>query len=233
MSKNTKKESYKPFIKLINERAKIWKLIDDLGYIELEEPIHHGYDSFFVLRDDISRRKDAPLLEDLLKNYTSVAWCRNKDFIVKRRGKKEKIEPSLVHVSVAAYLLFSPKKQEFFTKHFIRGWHSVREVYCLNLPRHYYVIKKKKSYITHRKVMDAQLQSDLDLVYDQINEITEVSNPYNNPCGWDVRFWNKASRRKDNVITSNIKNHFDGELDSDLLEYGLSEKARHGANWYR
>lgn len=233
MSRNTKKDSYKTYLKLRAEELRIDTLINNLGYIELEEPIHHGYIGFFKLREDVARRDNADVLNYLVENYTSAPWCRTKDFIVKKKGRKEIVEPKYLKIRESEYLKVPVKLQSFFTKGWERTWGGgYWEYFSLNLPRHYLVIKKKRDYITHRKVIDSQLISELKFVEDKIWNIVQKTNPYDSATYYDVRWYNKSSRRSDKMICSSIKKYFDYNEDSDFLEFGLAEKTRHGISWY-
>jgi hypothetical protein len=61
MSKNTKHKNYKSYLKLLTEQEKLEVIRRNLGYRELEQPRHHGYEAYLVLRDDIANRDDAHL----------------------------------------------------------------------------------------------------------------------------------------------------------------------------
>jgi hypothetical protein len=63
----------------------------NLGYEELNPPIQRGWKRYFVLREDISRSKDANFFQAILDKINMVQYSWKKDFKVKRRCRGKKI----------------------------------------------------------------------------------------------------------------------------------------------
>ena len=59
MKRNERTEKFKDFLRKEEELNNNWKAQRALGYKPLDKPIHHGYDAYWVLRDDVARRADA------------------------------------------------------------------------------------------------------------------------------------------------------------------------------
>ena len=66
MKRNAKTEKYKAFLSKMRERDTNWEAQRKLGYKPLEKPIHHGYDAYWILRDDVARREDADKFQYIL-----------------------------------------------------------------------------------------------------------------------------------------------------------------------
>ncbi len=235
MSKNTKKESYKKYLRLVAERAKIWEAQSNLGYVELEKPIHNGYLGFLVLRDDIANRKDGTILAGLLKKYSTIEWSRTKDFIRGRKKCSETIQPKLVEISEYEYEKLDIKIKDYFRVTWVKGWFEYRKCYVLDFPSYYMVFKKKKDYITHRKVIDGTLEAEESFIRDKIWEIKYQSSPWGESSMKPYsKAKNKSNRRNDNIILKGIVTRF-AYLDfyETIHDEGLSLRARNSAKWER
>jgi hypothetical protein len=235
MSKNTKNEFYKKYLKLIERRSEIWDAQRNLGYVELETPIHHGYISFYVLRDDISRRKDGEILANLLNKYSHHVWSRTKDFIEKNGKRKYVKTPSLTLLQEREYEKLTPKIQEYFRVTWEKYWDGYRKCYILDFPSYYLVIKKKKDYITHRKVIDGTLEAEEAFIRDQIYLISYQLDIYNTSSMKPYsKAKNKSNRRADNIVLKRIVTSFEYlDFYDTIHDEGLSLRARNSAKWDR
>lgn len=236
MSQNTKKESYKKYLQLIERRHEIHEAQSNLGYVELEKPIHHGYTCNFVLRDDVQKRVDGPILAKLLTKYSTVEWSRTKDFIKGKKRNYVKIEPKFLNICENEYEKLDIKTREFFRITWVKGWNEYYKAYVLDFPSYYVVIKKRKDYITHRKEIDGVLESEERLINDMINQISYISSPYDDGSMKPyAKIKNKSERRKNKIILKrNIDKTyvFDVNPDGDL-DKGLSYQHRNSAKWER
>lgn len=230
---NTKKESYKRYLALSKRENEINVAQKNLGYVELETPIHHGYLSYFVLREDVANRENGDELASLLAKYSHEAWCRTKDFIVKRKKQVEIITPKLMILDERDYLKLPVKTQAHFRMTWVEYWGGMRKGFILDFPRHYLVIKRKKDYITHRKVIDGALEAEEAFIRDKIWEIFYKSSPYDNgrmkPY---AKARNKSERRTNKIMLKSNFNTYNG-VDEDDLENGLLYKHRNSAKWDR
>src|SRR5438445_620895 len=69
-------ESEKNFHKLERELSNNQDIQDNLGYMQLTEPIPNGYTVKLVLRNDIANRDDAWIFQAILDNYSKPKWWR-------------------------------------------------------------------------------------------------------------------------------------------------------------
>jgi len=106
---------------------RIEKAQRSLGWIELEKPVYLGYIKRFVLRDDISRRKDASVFEGILKHINKFITCKQKDFLRKdwKTKKKVPIEHNLKRLSKKIFNTLPTNQQ----KHFFATYDNKHEIY--------------------------------------------------------------------------------------------------------
>lgn len=164
MKRNAKTEKHKAFLRKMRERDANSEAQWKLGYKPLEKPIHHGYDAYWVLRDDVARRQDADKFQQILDNFGTTVWCRNKDFRVWDRYYKRMVDvnPGLREIDQKRYDNLSQWEQKFFYSYQKQSsWGgATRTVYAVNIPSHFLVRKVVKSYKTHYKVLDSELQRE-------------------------------------------------------------------------
>ena len=84
--KRLKKEAFdKKLIVLRKELLAIRRRDRELGYEELSPPVQRGWKRVFVLRDELTRGKDAKFLEGILEKINTTKYSWRKDFKKKRR----------------------------------------------------------------------------------------------------------------------------------------------------
>lgn len=164
MKRNKKGELEKEYRTLLNSWHDTCYAIRNLGYVELETPIHHGYEIYYELRDDIARSSIGPKMELLIENFTSSSWCKDTSFIRKyKKTNYEKIKPLFNRVETHKYENFYEWTKQYFRidyNKYVNSWHGTRYYYyLLDIPEYYLVEKIRKSYITHRQIIDADLMS--------------------------------------------------------------------------
>lgn len=233
MGINTKKESYKEYLRLERELCRVDEAQKELGYYELEKPVHNGYLAFFKLRDDVAKRENGDRLAELLEKYSTIEWSRNKSFTEKTGKTIRVIEPKLKQIREYDFNDIPSKDKEYFTSIWVKSYwnNTYTKHYVLDFPKYFMVIKKKKDYITHRKIISGELESEEQFLRDKIWEIRYKSNPYDDGSMKPYSsVKNRGERRKNKVkLKSNLldlNDNFD-------LEDGLSYKHRNSAKWER
>lgn len=162
----TRKKRNKQFFKekaLIRLRMKYDELrhsIRDQGWVELDEPVHHGYNAEWILRDDILKRDDSAAYQEALNVCNHKIWSKNPDFKYKNRKTKrwEVVRPALRKINKDTYEKLSPTAKKFFcedTSKDRRYWrYGYTDKSYLCTLSYELVIKITKSYITHRREHD-------------------------------------------------------------------------------
>ena len=203
MKRNERTEKFKDFLRKEEELNNNWKAQRALGYKPLDKPIHHGYDAYWVLRDDVARRADADKFQYILDNYGQSVWCRKKDFKSWNSQLKREtdVNPTLREIDSYRYDKLSPWVQKFFYSYQKQNrWGGQSHtMYSVNIPRHFLVRKVVKSYKTHYKVLDeilkqeeAEIDAALDTTfYDERN-----------------KYWNRHhSKKRDRQISNRANRH--------------------------
>lgn len=233
MSKNTKHKFYKKYLELERKRDSLYDIKDALGYEKLEKPYQYGYNAFHVLRDDISRRKDADVFQYLLDNFSVTTWSKNGVFYSVYKKYVSDNRPHFRLITEADYLKLEPK----YKKHFYhvsdkdqKFWNgTVNKFYRCYLEPHFLVMKVVNSYITHKKVIDNEVERELSYVSDKIYYLQEIIEPWNDRFITKAKkIQTKANRRSDKVnINKNLKTNNNEWYDE---KYSLSYNKT--KNWW-
>lgn len=198
MSRNTKREDYKVYLALSTRYDDLLDIRRNLGYEELEHPIQHGYNGYLELREDVARRTDkvGDALRFIVEKFAVETWSKSKQLYYKRRRYIVDNRPYIKKISEEVYEKLHESVAKYFyafTSDNIYHWSgAVRKQYTCIVPTHFLVIKIKKSYITHRKIHDSDLEREIDFLKDKLNEF------WNKGGFWDYGSSYKKYRQKHN-----------------------------------
>jgi hypothetical protein len=198
MSRNTKREDYKVYLALNRRYDELLDIRRNLGYEELDNPIHHGYNGYLELREDVARRTDkvGNAIRFIVEKFAVETWSTTKQLYYKRGRYVVDNRPYIRKISEEEYERLHESVAKYFyayTSDNIYHWSGfVRKKYTCILPSHFLVTKIKKSYITHRKVHDSELESEIAFVKDKLNEF------WNKGGFWDYGSCYKKYRQKHN-----------------------------------
>ncbi|MEK6828556.1 MAG: hypothetical protein AABY15_00320 [Nanoarchaeota archaeon] len=235
MKRNKKTERYKDFLKLESQLSINWEAQRKLGYKPLDKPIHHGYDAYWVLRDDVSRRDDAWQWQYILDNFGKSTWCRDKSFRYwnKQERMMVNIRPSFKDIDFNKYENLPPWAKKFFYATEKKGyWGQMYKVYSVGIFDYYLKMKVVKSYKTHYKVIDellkqeeAELEARLEGQF--YDERRKSWNRHRSGKDWRTIF-NRADRRHNkNALKVNIDFLDDEESCKDFKYYH-----KHYGRWW-
>lgn len=196
------------------------------GYIELEIPIHDGYNANYILREDILNREDADMFQEALDLCKKEIWCKNKSFRFKNHKTKkwEVWKPILKTINKSQYDSLSAGARRFFyetrikNKHWRNGF-SDKEYHCSLSYELKIVITK--SYITHRREHDSILYQIDAEIEKELNKLTD-GHPWGG-YGRHQTYWNrlvdKTKKLADKLDLTNIKKIYKGvNTKNDLLD---------------
>ncbi len=193
------------------------------GLVKLDEPIHHGYNSTWVLRNDIAKREDAHVFQEALDACNSVLWSKNKDFRYKSRKTKtwHIIKPKLKHLKKAEYEKLSPSAKKFFhedTTHKKNYFHRETAYKCVLSFE--LVTKITKSFITHRRIIDNVLLQERAEIQKAMYNISQ--NPWgssnNYPKWYRKHELKKGKLAEERKIVDVEKVYKSGGNKNDLLD---------------
>ena len=239
MSRNTKKEGYKEYLALLRKDEKLGEERKNLGYRELEKPIHHGYNAYLELREDVQRRidKEGLAYQYILKHFMVETWSKTPEFVTKHKGKRYHYyehnyenKPHIRKITEREYEKLHPSVQKYFynyridNKYFWGG--AEQRIYSHIIPDHYLIMKVKNSYLTHQKVLDSDLEREISFVDDKISEFWNTSPFWKSSRGfkWFRVRQNRADRRYNKItLGKNLKQG----VESSSYEYYLKSLEIH------
>lgn len=105
MRRNEKFYEGKEVRRIYKEWTDLWRSYKDLGHWVKVKPYRRGWTRYYVLRNDISRRKDAFYIQKALDLVNTTRYSRSKKFTTRDwRSKKDKpISQSLGYISEEKY----------------------------------------------------------------------------------------------------------------------------------
>jgi hypothetical protein len=194
----------KELIRLRMKNQELNDAIRNQGLVELEEPIHHGYNADWILRPDISRRTDASAYQEALDACKGRIWNKTPDFRHKDKKTKRWVlhNPKMNPISKVTYDALSPTAKKFYIedtsntrKYWKLGFTDIKYRCTLSYEL---VVVVTKSFITHRREHDNvlyQLEAENEkMMYNVAGD--------DNPWGSDSntsRFWRKHENTKEKL----------------------------------
>ncbi|HYV90190.1 MAG TPA: hypothetical protein VE978_00330 [Chitinophagales bacterium] len=191
----------KQLLDLVRELDRLRNEKNNLGFIELEKPMVKGWKRFFILRPDISSRKDKKVFQKILDKINTEVVCNRKDFRKRdyRRKRMEVIEQHTKWLTKKEFneLNFSDKERECFEYKFVQlefGQRRRRFVYRFEWQ---FELKIKRNIITKMRVMNPVIEQRMS----EIENYMERNNLWNK---WshirgdgNYRSWDKGFREKE------------------------------------
>lgn len=183
-------KKYKSFLKMQRRLDEIEDELRKLPLRELKEPYQKGWNISIRLRDDISRREDAHIIQQIVdlgwhkENYTTDIEAVK----AVRKGLKSYIctkykEP----VSISLFPLRKdlteeqynnlPEKVKLnfrldnFTERYLK---YNRKYYYCHLPNYYTELKVRPNIITHERLKGGELESEKDFLRGKLQEFYRI-----------------------------------------------------------
>ncbi len=211
--------------KILKRQREIWKETRDLGYTKLEKPIRHGWFKEIVITTKIERYKNQVAILELYERINKTFWGATKEKAEQewqRYASKNLIYKDLPTISKKQYNKLSYKGQQLCTafryKTCCKKW-KVR--FYVRLPKAAYRVKFTRAYITHSKRIDPNLESESDLLEQQLykNGFYGIGLGFN--YGKDR--WGTSEHRKEKLKTkrnlSSLKRHTIEEILKDNTQW--------------
>lgn len=148
-----------------------------LPLIPLTEPYQRGWKRMFILREDVARSKQADFYQHLLKKINTVEYANNKQFAKKKWRKRRKVYEVRIQQLREFYIhewnhpeckLTAAEKVHFHIKEYW-DWNrkEVVKKFVFNEPWRY-VLQIKPNMITHVRMVDEALESELQQLQNHI-----------------------------------------------------------------
>ncbi|WP_291287706.1 hypothetical protein [Flavobacterium sp.] len=175
-----KEDFEKHLIQLRKLEKKLWEKRRDLPLVPLETPYQKGWQRNFILREDVARSSEASFYKSLLEKINTWQFSSEKSFKRKKKRKRRNVYTEKLQTvkEFSEWEWKSPKLEltEKEKAHFYK-----RERWCSNFKRyriHYvfnepwrYVLRVSPYMITHTKLVDSDLESEIQLLDNRITNL--------------------------------------------------------------
>lgn len=155
-------EAKKEWFALKKKRSANLKAQRALGWVELEKPRFAGYKKNLVLRDDIARRDDALVFQEIIDRFGAEVYSRRKDFLhyCGWSRRKEVRNAYVRDLAPNVYLNLSPQLKKWFTTEPQKVRYSHKPVHVCVVPEFFFAQKISRHYITKVREFDETLKKE-------------------------------------------------------------------------
>ena len=187
---------------LTKERKRLFEATWNLGFVPLEKPLKHGWFKHLALRDDVARRKDAHVLQEVIEASGLEAWGRDKEHADKiwnrenRKGLSIQF-PGIQKLNQKEYNKLSVQAKKWY-EGFDWYWCPVgghqKRYYC-RVPRYFFKLAYTRAYVTKLQAVDPELEQRIDEVEAKMRT-PELYHLTYNRYRYKVFRYHKKVRRK-------------------------------------
>lgn len=214
-----KKEEEKSLISLWKKKMKLLEGKRSFNKVELPKPERWGYKRFFILRDDIAKSRDSLFYNQLLVHIQNVILSRDKKFEYKdyKTKKRLPIHQELKPIDHKDWNKLikdgklSDKQQACFQQVWKQNKFGKGGSYVFEFTKPWmFVLRTEPYYLTHRTVVNPQLESELRELSNKIdsqNLMPKISK---------VMGWSNGYHEFKNVIQSIILKETIKEIKEEL-----------------
>lgn len=235
MLRNHKYEKNKEYLRLDKLSSQLREEFRNPKLIPLTEKIQIGWDVSLELTSNISRKDEAPILNEVMTilRLNEPIYMKNVKWLkyIRRIGHSftkyvdDATYYGLKHwfnyrkrITEKQYLALSPQVKKYFTKNLDNflgraDYHAKKNPYKLSsfyFPDYYLKFKVKKSYATHQAIPNHRLESDAQNIGNFLHDQVHF---YGSKNGF-TRYWNsckdiimhRAKRRSWKAALSQMKN---------------------------
>ena len=200
------KEKDIDLIRLWHKQHRLQQSKRNWNWVELPKPERSGYEKKFIIRQDVAKGfpNELKVYQDILNRCNDVVGCSDKNFMKKnaQTKKKEPIVLKLKYILPHEWRELPTDKHRsqfvFVIKEDLKGkkFHAyeVRDPWM-------FVEQIKPHYITHRLVIDPQLDSELALIENKI-ERNNLWPAFAKLMGWRGNFKDWKNERENVLIKS-------------------------------
>lgn len=170
---NVKETRQKEVQKLLKRQRNIWKLMRELGYFKLKNPIRHGWYKEIVITENVERYKNKNAILEIHDKIEKFYWGKTKEEANKtwlNQTSKYLIYKEFPTLSKKQFNKLSFKAQKMCTSFQYKNEHKKIKIrFYVRIPKGSYKIKYTRAYITHRKRIDPLLESEKDFITQLLN----------------------------------------------------------------
>lgn len=165
---------YKKFLKLQRRVDELWQQIRKIPLVKLKEPYQKGWIVTYELKPEIRRRKDAPVIQEVVNHSYGSYWTRKVEFvkairtgqnkILVSKGKWHSLIPGRHKVKVKTYESMAPQIQKYFHLDTLSDLYKKYgyKRYYATVPQHWMNLKARPYMVTHERIMGGPIQKEHD-----------------------------------------------------------------------
>lgn len=208
--------------KIHKELNKLYQAKFNLALIPLDKPVRHGWFKYLVLREDVARRKDAAVFQEILDVCGRCVWGRDKPKADEEWERYQKADrdwqwAGLAWITKKMINRLSPKAKQYFVEYEWKWtpWEgSIKRYYC-HVPKYFYVPTYEKAYVTHLQAVDSELESQIAHLENQLlgDDLYVYSRYARN--NWPSKWWKQKEARRGRRKARMFLNRYD-EVEYDL-----------------
>lgn len=225
-------EAKKEWFALEKKREANFKAQRALGWIELEKPLFAGYKKNLILRDDISRREDSHVFQEIIDRFSSEVYSRRKDFLYycSKSRRKEVRNAYIKALKPNVYLNLSPQLKKWFTSEPQKVQYSHKLVHVCVVPEFFFTQKISRHYITKVREFDETLKKEAS----EIDFFTKKNPLFFKMDRWYYQHrltapkWYRRCKNKEEKNNSKLALH---KFLREGKEYSISSNFKNGS-WY-
>ena len=212
--KHLKEQRLKKVRGIIKKREELYTAIYNLGYKPLDKPIRHGWFKEIQIHVNVNRYKNEKAIRELFDCVQKRYWGRTKEEANRRwlaQVSEYLIYKEFPTISKKQFNRLTPKAQAMCTVFRYKLKYSHKRQYktrfYVRIPKSAYTIKYTRAYITHSKIIDPELESQVAILNQQLlkHGFYEAEQKINR---WKD-YWNitdyKKDRRKTKSNLSQLK----------------------------
>ena len=211
---NIKAQRQKKVRQIRKERQLISEKIYELPLIKLDKPIRHGWYKEIVLTENLERYKSQKAVEEIFEILNTYFWGRTKKECEKQwdcQRSKSFIYRDVPTISKKQFNKLSEKAQRLCTPFQYRECKKLKTRFYVRIPHNGYRIKFTRAYNTHRKLLDPNLESRLDVLENRLlSPGMFEANRADDRYRWWGNYWHttelKKSRTRSKQELGRLKN---------------------------
>lgn len=157
----------KEFYRISKRYSKLTRLLYKPEKVELERPIHYGYNLEYIVKKEYLKSKIINKLV-LLTDNQHLAWCKHKSFETKySESDYDRLIPEFKKYHENDYDKIDERIRSFYIIEFKRnfnGWYK-RYIVDPDIIKKYFTTKRTKHYITHKYLDQPDIKSEKDELF--------------------------------------------------------------------
>lgn len=174
---------------ITKRRAILYRKLWDLGFEKLEEPIRHGWYRELIITKEVQLYKKADAILELYEMITRCYWGATKEKAQKQWDNNSSlymIAKDKPTISKKQYNRLSDAAQKFCTVFRYRSiFGKTKTRFYVNFPKGCMKFQFTRAYITHRKIIDPEMISELKFLESKLNS-RNYYDVYKGMDGWDT-----------------------------------------------